>query len=132
MLVEDTLIKVERSLRRQRQQDVLGIRQSVQRTMRAEIAAAAQELTGPQRHRLHERPDIDPDLACEIIVLQPDRPADKPRARQQSDDVPVRHARFGPWLMARPDARREVLETAAALADALRDDNAGWTWEPPT
>jgi hypothetical protein len=32
--------------------------------------------------------------------------------------------------MTQDQARREVLETAAALADALMDPVGQWTWEP--
>jgi hypothetical protein len=32
--------------------------------------------------------------------------------------------------MTQNDARREVFETAAALADALMDPVGPWSWEP--
>jgi hypothetical protein len=32
--------------------------------------------------------------------------------------------------MTRDEARREVVETAAALADALMDPAGRWAWEP--
>ncbi len=74
VLMQDTLTKAERSLVADgRHEDVLRIRQSFQRTMRAEIVAAVQELTGRTVIAFMSDSHIDPDLACEIIVLEPDQ-----------------------------------------------------------
>lgn len=76
VLMQDTLTKAERSLVADgRQEDVLRIRQSFQRTMRADIVAAIQELTGRTVIAFMSDTHIDPDLACEIIILEP-RPDD--------------------------------------------------------
>jgi uncharacterized protein YbcI len=72
VLMQDTLTKAERSLVADgRQEDVLRIRQSFQRTMRADIVAAVQELTGRTVIAFMSDTHIDPDLACEVIVLEP-------------------------------------------------------------
>jgi uncharacterized protein YbcI len=77
VLMEDTLTKAERSLVADgRQEDVLRIRQSFQRTMRADVVSAVQELTGRAVIAFMSDTHIDPDLACEVIILEPDVTAD--------------------------------------------------------
>jgi uncharacterized protein YbcI len=73
VLMEDTLTKAERSLVADgRQEDVLRTRHSFQRTMRADIVAAAQELTGRTVLAFMSDTHIDPDLSCEVLVLEPE------------------------------------------------------------
>jgi uncharacterized protein YbcI len=73
VLMQDTLTKAERKLVADgKQDDVLRIRQSFQRTMRADIVAAVEELTGGKVLAFMSDTHIDPDLACEVLVLEPD------------------------------------------------------------
>lgn len=70
VLMQDTLTKAEQSLVADgRQEDVMRIRQSFQRTMRAEIVEAVERLTGRGVVAFMSDAHIDPDLACEVIVL---------------------------------------------------------------
>lgn len=72
ILMHDTLTKAERSLVADgRQEEVLRIRHNFQRTMRADILAAVEELTGRTVTAFMSDTHIDPDLACEVIVLEP-------------------------------------------------------------
>lgn len=72
VIMQDTLTKAERSLIADgRQEDVLRIRQSFQRTMRADIVAAVERLTGRTVLAFMSDTHIDPDLACEVILLEP-------------------------------------------------------------
>jgi uncharacterized protein YbcI len=86
VLMQDTLTKAERSLVADgRQEDVLRVRQSFQRTMRADIVAAVEELTGRTVLAFMSDTHIDPDLACEVIVLEPDDGDEPPRAGGRYD-----------------------------------------------
>lgn len=70
VLMQDTLTRAEQSLVADgRQEDVMRIRQSFQRTMRPDIVAAVEELTARKVVAFMSDSHIDPDLACEIIVL---------------------------------------------------------------
>jgi uncharacterized protein YbcI len=71
-LMEDTLTKAERSLVADGHGDeVLRTRRSFQQTMRADITAAIEELTGRSVIAFMSDTHIDPDIACEIIILEP-------------------------------------------------------------
>lgn len=73
VIMQDTLTKAERSLIADgREEDVLRIRQSFQRTMRADIVAAVEELIGRRVIAFMSDTHVDPDLACEVMVLEPD------------------------------------------------------------
>jgi uncharacterized protein YbcI len=72
VLMEDTLTKAERSLVADgKHEDVLRIRHSFQRTMKADVIAAVEELTGRTVVAFMSDTHIEPDLACEVIVLEP-------------------------------------------------------------
>jgi uncharacterized protein YbcI len=72
VLMQDTLTRAERSLVAAGKDDeVLRVRDSLQRTMRSEIVAAVEALTGRPVLAFMSANHIDPDLACEVIVLQP-------------------------------------------------------------
>lgn len=70
VIMQDTLTKAEQSLVADgRQEDVLRIRQGFQRTMRTAIVSAVEELTGRKVVAFMSDTHIDPDLACEVILL---------------------------------------------------------------
>ena len=72
VLMEDTLTKAERRLVGDgRQEEVVRMRYSLQQTMRDDIVAAVRELTGREVVAFMSDTHIDPDLACEVIVLEP-------------------------------------------------------------
>ena len=72
VLMEDTLTKAERHLVGDgRHEDVVRMRYSLQQTMREDIVAAVRELTGRTVLAFMSDTHIDPDLACEVIVLEP-------------------------------------------------------------
>jgi uncharacterized protein YbcI len=74
-VMEDTLTKAERSLvAAGRHEDVLSTRRSFQHTMRADIVAAVEALTGRRVLAFMSDTHIDPDLACEVILLEPELP----------------------------------------------------------
>jgi len=84
VLMHETLTKAERSLAiKGRHEDVLRSRRSLQGTMRDDIVAAVQELTGRSVIAFMSDTHIDPDLACEVLVLEPD---DGDGAEQAADD----------------------------------------------
>ena len=72
VLMEDTLTKAERSLVADGKADeVLRTRRSFQSTMEPDIVAAVEELTGRSVVAFMSDNHIEPDLACEILVLEP-------------------------------------------------------------
>ncbi len=72
-LLEDTLTKAERSLIADGKQDeVLQTRHSFQMTMRADMVAAVEEATGRSVIAFMSDNHVEPDLACEIFVLEPE------------------------------------------------------------
>lgn len=72
VIMEDTLTKAERSLVADgRNEEVLNTRRSFQHTMRADVVAAVEELTGRTVIAFMSDTHIDPDLACEIFLLEP-------------------------------------------------------------
>ena len=73
VLMQDTLTKAERSLAADgREEDVLRSRRSLQSTMRDDIVAAVEDLTGRAVIAFMSDMHIDPDLACEVLVLERD------------------------------------------------------------
>jgi uncharacterized protein YbcI len=78
VLMQDTLTKAERSLVADgKQEDVMRVRHSFQRTMRADVVAAVEELTGRSVIAFMSDTHVDPDLACEIFVLEPQPDAEQ-------------------------------------------------------
>jgi uncharacterized protein YbcI len=75
VLMQDTLTKAERSLVADGKGDeVLLIRQSLQHTMEAELIDTVQRLTRRSVAAFMSAHHVDPDLACEIFVLEPEEP----------------------------------------------------------
>jgi uncharacterized protein YbcI len=72
VLMEDTLTKAEHSLvAAGRQEEVQRTRRSFQQTMRADITAAVEQLTGRKVIAFMSDTHIDPDIACEVLLLEP-------------------------------------------------------------
>jgi uncharacterized protein YbcI len=72
VLMTDTLTKAEHSLVSDGKADeVLSTRHSLQRTMRADMVTAVERLTGRTVMAFMSTNHIDPDLACEILILEP-------------------------------------------------------------
>jgi uncharacterized protein YbcI len=79
VVMQDTLTKAERSLVAAGKQDeVLQIRHSFQFAMRDDLVAAVERLTGQPVIAFMSDNHIDPDLACEILVLAPGPTGDQP------------------------------------------------------
>jgi uncharacterized protein YbcI len=73
VLMQDTLTKAERSLVADgKQEEVLRVRQSFQRTMKADVVAAVEELTGRTVVAFMSDTHIEPDISCEVFVLEPE------------------------------------------------------------
>ena len=74
VIMEDTLTKAERSLVGDgKADDVLQMRHSFQRTMEADMVAAVERLSGRRVIAFGTSSNhIDPDLASETFVLEPD------------------------------------------------------------
>jgi uncharacterized protein YbcI len=72
-LMSDMLTKAEHSLVDDgKAEEVLTTRHSLQRTMRADMVSAVENLTGRGVMAFMSTNHIDPDLACEIFILEPD------------------------------------------------------------
>jgi uncharacterized protein YbcI len=72
VLMQDTLTKAERSLVADgKHEEVRRVRQSFQRTMESDVVAAVQDLTGRAVVAFMSDTHIEPDLSCEVIVLEP-------------------------------------------------------------
>jgi uncharacterized protein YbcI len=73
VLMEDTLTKAERSLvSAGRQDDVLRVRHTLQQTMSPELVTAVEQLCGRAVLAFMSANHIEPDLACEVLVLAPE------------------------------------------------------------
>jgi uncharacterized protein YbcI len=73
VLMQDTLTKAERSLVAAGQRDaVLRTRQTFQRTMRPDLVGEIEQLSGRAVVAFMSANHIDPDLACEVLVLAPE------------------------------------------------------------
>jgi uncharacterized protein YbcI len=73
VLLEDTLTKGERRLvAKGRDMRVLDYRAEFQAAMREDAIASIEELTGRKVMALMSANHIDPDLAAEFFVLEPD------------------------------------------------------------
>ena len=72
ILMEDTLTKAEQTLvAAGRHEEVLRVRQIFQQTIRAELVGVVEQLTGRTVAAFMSANHIDPDLACEVLVLAP-------------------------------------------------------------
>jgi uncharacterized protein YbcI len=78
VILKDTLTKAERSLVDSGDHDeVRRVRQRFQRTMRDDLVAAVEALTGRSVLAFMSDNHIEPDLACEVFVLEPDPAAER-------------------------------------------------------
>jgi uncharacterized protein YbcI len=83
IVMQDTLTKAERSLVADGQQDeVTRVRQRLQHTMRSAIVETIEALTRRTVVAFMSANHIDPDLSCEIVLL--DR---HPAASERPDDA---------------------------------------------
>jgi uncharacterized protein YbcI len=81
VLMEDTLTKAERTLVSAGKDDtVMLTRLTLQGTMRNEVIAAIERLTGRKVVACMSGNHIGPDLSCEVIVLEPETRAPEPAA----------------------------------------------------
>jgi uncharacterized protein YbcI len=73
VLLEDTLTKGERRLvTKGRDHRVIDIRREFQDAMREDAIASVEEITGRTVAAFMSANHIDPDLAAEVFILQPD------------------------------------------------------------
>jgi uncharacterized protein YbcI len=73
VLLEDTLTKGERRLAAKgRDQRVIEFRREFQEAMREDAVASVEQLTGRKVLAFMSANHIDPDLAAEVFVLEPD------------------------------------------------------------
>lgn len=81
VVFEETLTHAERSLLEDGKDDeVLRLRHSLQRTMEGEYRSAVERITGRTVRAFMSANHVDPDLACEVFVLEP-RAGDDPGSR---------------------------------------------------
>jgi uncharacterized protein YbcI len=72
VLLADTLLKAERNLVADgRVEQVLSMRRAFQDTMRIELTAAVENITGRSVLAFMSHNHVDPDLAAELFVLRP-------------------------------------------------------------
>jgi uncharacterized protein YbcI len=72
VLLGETLTKAERSLVNDgKTERVLSLRQEFKRTMKDELVAEVEHLTGRRVIAFMSDTHIDPDLACDVFVLEP-------------------------------------------------------------
>lgn len=72
VLLQDTLTKGERSLVRNGKEDlVLTTRLAFQMTMREELTAGLEQITGRKVRAFMSSNHMDPDIAIEVFVLEP-------------------------------------------------------------
>jgi len=73
VVMSDMLTKAEHSLVADgKSEEVLQTRHSLQRTMRSDMVSAVENLTGRAVVAFMSTNHIDPDLACEILILEPE------------------------------------------------------------
>ena len=78
VLMGDSMLKAERRLAADGHSDVvLEMRRRFQHTMREELTAVVSQLTGRRVIAFMSANHLDPDLAAEIFVLEPDA-SDRP------------------------------------------------------
>jgi uncharacterized protein YbcI len=79
VLMEDTLTRAERSLVNDGKTElVLHTRASFQGTMKNDMIAAVEQITGRRVVAFMSTNHVDPDVACEILVLAPDTDTEEP------------------------------------------------------
>jgi uncharacterized protein YbcI len=77
VVLEDTLTKGERSLLADGKDDlVLTTRFAFQQTMRTDLVATVQDITGRDVAAFMSANHIDPDMAVEVFVLSPEAISD--------------------------------------------------------
>lgn len=87
IVMEDILTKAERSLVQDgKAEEVLRTRASFQMTMKADIVAAVTELTGRNVVAFMSTNHVEPDLACEVLVLESADGDAIPRSGVEPDD----------------------------------------------
>jgi uncharacterized protein YbcI len=73
VLLQDTLTRAERTLvAAGKEEGVRRLRQMLQHTIRDELSAAVEQITGRTVIAFMSANHIDPDLACEVIILAPE------------------------------------------------------------
>ena len=73
VVMTDTLTKAEHSLVADGKADeVLSTRHSLQGTMRNDMVSAVERITGRTVMAFMSTNHIEPDLACEILILEPE------------------------------------------------------------
>ena len=91
ILMQDTLTKAERTLvAADKGEEVLRVRRTLQQTMRAELVAAVEQLTGRPVEAFMSANHIDPDLACEVLVLGPEPTAPDDTSERDPADLAER------------------------------------------
>ena len=77
VLLQETMTTAERNLATSGEGDfVLGIRQKFQMTMRDDCVARIEELTGRKVRAFMSANHVDPDIAAELFVLEPEPSVD--------------------------------------------------------
>jgi uncharacterized protein YbcI len=126
-VLEDTMTKAERSLATHGKDDyVLGMRHAFQDTMREELTAAVEALTGRKVVAFMSTNNVDPDLAAEVFVL--DEPVTgaaevdgsksfdfqkRPTTTSASRDGKQRVTEHGPGIIDRTDTLQAQLRQDA-------------------
>lgn len=88
VVLEDTLTKGERSLvTHDRAHKVLELRHEFQEAMGADLTADIERLTGRRVIAFMSTNHIDPDLAAELFILQPQSAAELSSAPASSEDA---------------------------------------------
>ena len=73
VMLQETMLKAERSLIDDGKADLVAeIRRSFQQTMRADMSAAVEELTGRKVIAFMSDSHLEPDYSAEVFVLAPE------------------------------------------------------------
>lgn len=76
VMLQETMLKAERSLVDAGKSDLVAeMRRSFQQTMRADMSAAVEELTGREVIAFMSDSHLEPDYSAEVFVLAPERPS---------------------------------------------------------
>jgi uncharacterized protein YbcI len=90
VVMADTLLKAERNLAADgKAEQVLSMRRAFQETMRADLTAAVEQLTGRKVAAFMSHNHLDPDLAAELFILEPRPTRDQPDRQQRPHGHPV-------------------------------------------
>jgi uncharacterized protein YbcI len=74
VMLQETMLKAERSLVEAGKADLVAeMRRSFQQTMRADMSAAVEELTGREVIAFMSDSHLEPDYSAEVFVLAPER-----------------------------------------------------------